>query len=384
SGSANHGGGTSVDQNNPWFLGSDPIQYCIESPSSDYPVSLSQLKLLIKSSIEDWQRFIAKYDFSNQHWSNAPFKLPPPSSSFAEVSNCNPETEQLTFLFGKENKTTLQYGSKSEHLLGEATRGIYNYSTYRTGGTIKIKNFTSDQKKLKHLILHEIGHVLGFAHDSVFVMDERIGDRLALNEFDTYYGNIESPFWTYRISKSQDIRFFYMNNNLCSQFDKNGVTFNTAGTLPQHVRSELGLLNSDCFTLSFKITEAVVVDPLAKTVKFKSRLVLAVEGSPIKEFDSVFEAIHHDQTLDGYDNRHISMTLPQKEWPGFQRAVLIGGRDLFFEDLPATGFIGINGKIFSAAFSHKKGPALSISFPEQLKWWTLGDSLFKFASSSPN
>lgn len=383
-GSANHGGGLSVDQNNPWFLGSEPIQYCIESPSSDYPVSLVELRNLIKSSIEDWQRFVVKYDMSNQHWSGSPIKLPLPNYNFVEVAGCNAVDKQLTFLFGKDNKTTLQYGSKSKHFIGEAVRGNYNYSTYRTGGTIKIQKFTSDQRKLKHLILHEIGHVLGFAHNSVFVMDERIADRLILNDIDTYYGNIESPFWTYRISKNQDIRFFYINDKVCSQYDQKGVAFNSAGILPSHVRSEFGLSNSDCFSLSFKITEAVGVDAITMTVRFNAKLVLAIPGSQDKEFAAAFDAIHHDQWQDGYDNRHVSMTLPQAAWPGFQRAVLTGGRDLFFEDLPSTGFIKVNGKILSAVFAHKSGPTLRIAFPDQLKWWNLSDSLFKFALTSPN
>ena len=201
------GGGFHRGVNNIWYLGDRSVQYCIGSDPS-YPLELEKLEEMVKQGLNEWGNFFKKYKLDKESVSlNFSRRFVPliqkklkPSLKFEYIGVCPKDNqkinERLHFLFGVKHKVVESFKKvSSENSLGLAIRKKYNHSTLRNGGLIWISSDLKGEKRIKHLLLHELGHVFGMRHDSVFVMNEDVAYELRDNESlgPEYFGKIESP-----------------------------------------------------------------------------------------------------------------------------------------------------------------------------------------------
>lgn len=206
SGFSTNGGTPSADQGNVWFLGEEPVEYCVESLRSE---NRSAAAAMVREAIDDWIAFFHKYEldqFSFGALAGKPgLKL---ALNFREVEKCTRPEHQIRFLFGVKTPEVERALETEVNAFGLALRRPYDHQTYRTGGQVYLRELHFTGSRLKHLILHELGHVFGMEHDSVFVMDERVVDLVrGLTNSYTELGKIESTTWPYRLQEKQRIDF---------------------------------------------------------------------------------------------------------------------------------------------------------------------------------
>jgi hypothetical protein len=217
------GGDTQHEVDNIWFMGRKPVRYCIKiSDTNEF--SRSEIQRLVKESLSEWQAFFRKYRISSRplavdvekfkiNLSNG--KAPLLSTNFVEF-DCSAESletidpkDKLYLFFGVENSLIKIYKKlNTENALGLALRKKYNHKSNKNGGFVWIKEFEkSSESKLKHMILHELGHIFGMKHDSVFVMSNDVAEELEEGELysEEYFGEIESDSWKYRYLPSEKI-----------------------------------------------------------------------------------------------------------------------------------------------------------------------------------
>ena len=60
-------GGANIisDESNPWFLGSEPISYCVEV-APDFPIPKNQVSAIISESFQKWKTVFTKYRLSEE------------------------------------------------------------------------------------------------------------------------------------------------------------------------------------------------------------------------------------------------------------------------------------------------------------------------------
>ena len=182
------GGGNNIysDFDNPWFLGEEAIEYCIDS-SNDFPIKKEVIKDIIKESFNDWKQVFQRYGL---YRTNLPgiFKDNKKRSitvDAREVETCTNPKKQLRFNIGIINKEINEYFiSHSKQSIGLAIRKDYDHKDFRTGGIIwvapknwigryagngvDLKEFPiwNKRSQFKAIILHELGHVFGIPSPS--------------------------------------------------------------------------------------------------------------------------------------------------------------------------------------------------------------------------
>ena len=196
-GISTNGSVLTLEENNVWFLGSKPIEYCIENNNR---VPTTKIREIVRTSIRQWQQFFKKYELDKKEFQNlAGFRNLKVALQMHEVATCTKPSEQLRFLFGVETNEVFQALAKDEGALALATRGDYDHVTYRNGGQIYVGSFENDAVKIHQMVLHELGHIFGMAHDSVSVMDSRLAYQiLERRSPPPSFGVIETPRWPYR------------------------------------------------------------------------------------------------------------------------------------------------------------------------------------------
>jgi hypothetical protein len=206
SGFSTNGAPPSTDQNNVWFLGKQTVEYCVQSGSS---LGSAEASALVRESIDDWIRFFRKHQLDQMEFSdlsggrNLGLAL-----DFREIPKCDKPGEQIRFLFGLETKE-IQEALKLQHLTyGLAYREKYNHQTLRTGGQVWVRGLPFGPKHAKHILLHELGHVFGMDHNSVYVMHEKAADAVrGMARSPQEFGQIEATTWPYRLLDRQTVEF---------------------------------------------------------------------------------------------------------------------------------------------------------------------------------
>jgi hypothetical protein len=211
-GSGAHGADIDADQNNVWFLGPEPISYCVTlEPGS--AVDQAEAVSLVNEAFAKWYAFFTRHRYTDLAF-GVPDKtilqdgkLPDGQGRKlslvpVEIAHCGAPTRQLEIKFSKhaDKNWTLD----SEHAFGAAIRGPYDHVSYRTGGTVWISTALKNRPERLHVLLHELGHVFGMSHNSTYVMFDKIARLIQTTRqggagAQAMLGMIESPSWKYLI-----------------------------------------------------------------------------------------------------------------------------------------------------------------------------------------
>lgn len=249
---------------NVWFIGQESIPYCVVA-SEDYPIPAVQLKSMVAEVLKQWFDFFKLYGIDGESKERLPRPRPfgplaspakgiSMATHFVEV-DCTAAThfalERLRFQFGVSNAMIDAYRAfNPEEPLGVAMKRSKDDGSY---GYVWIDSFSSDALRVKHLLLHEIGHVLGMGHNSVAVMNEHIVDDLNPDPWRkdaVEFGQIETNAWPYRLRKDNPINLG-LGGILRArpQFKKSMQLCNGSHPAPRNLIRELGLDPRECYDL---------------------------------------------------------------------------------------------------------------------------------------
>ena len=200
-----------VDQNNVWNLGAAPVEYCVDTHRG-FPLSRETTRRIVRESFDDWRKFFVKHGLDRMEFDQLPGgRALGLSLEFREVESCGESSERIRFVFGAITPEISKALEHQEHALGLTIRGDYDHESLRNGGIVWVRSSPISESAYKHLILHEVGHVFGMEHDSVYVMDSKTAENVSLRQRNQILlGQIESPTWPYRLRDGDTIDFTFI------------------------------------------------------------------------------------------------------------------------------------------------------------------------------
>lgn len=385
-----NGGGSRDESDNIWFIGNETIKYCF-SKSPKYPLKGKELKALLDKAITEWVDFLKSYNLTNNNLAGGYSHPRLNSLQFSDGVNRKITTDfkytndcdeaRLQFLFGLENKVITNYKKfATDHPYGLAVRQKYDHKNYAHSGIVWVDHFSKDKKEIKHMLLHELGHVFGMKHDSVPVMDDNLVQFLGSNrEFiSQFIGKIESDAWTYGLKENQPIvmtstkgrrpkrRHFELPgmNKLCGE----DPTFTPNRKIPRDILRGLNLNKLDCHKLTLTYLGA-------EGERKRSKKLFTLE---IEELNSKRKAVFNGKFKLSAGSRpkfkgpgvvtelKINRPLHNKERRIFQRLTLEKTPDM----LPLTGTFSLGREAYAAKMTSNKGLVIELFVPGAKSWWT--------------
>jgi hypothetical protein len=228
------GGLSSYDQENIWFIGDEAIPYCIIRSKKAPPKA--SLNIMIQRNAEKWRSFFSRYELDQinlgkDNYRRFPDKIPRKLSlhfeestscdsieKFCDTDNFNEEQcnqslrHTVLFLVGKKNKVVEKFIEMNGPGIGAAIRTEYNHLTYRSGGIVWVENPIDFNQwgwsQYSHILLHEMGHVLGMKHDSCWVMATKIASIIKNSTFATnFLEKVESANWPFSFKIGDILEF---------------------------------------------------------------------------------------------------------------------------------------------------------------------------------
>ena len=356
-GSSAHGGDLDRDQDNVWFLGDEPVEYCILR-KDDYPLTLAQLEASAGQALDQWRAFFAKYGLDKRSFQG----LADGSSrglalTFHRVDACTHPESQLQLAFDVRNELVEDHRPDDDSSLGVAVRGAYDHRTYRTGGVVWIARFTDDPVKLQHLLLHELGHVFGMAHNTVWVMDDTVARRLTnpYESKDPALGSIESPAWPFQLRPGETLTFSYRYGAAAPNY-----------ILPGALSDLLGLSSHDFFGKhQLSVIYQPAFEPGSEAPFGRKTFTLRIDrpGLPETRLAGVFDLAFKRGAGPVLYTRWRSA---DGSAPQFDKRYLLD--DVI--PVPASGyFTAADGTRIPAVLSTHWGPVLRLFIPATGAWW---------------
>lgn len=358
-GISTNGGSLTKDQNNVWYLGDQTVRYCVEHDSTS-PIVQDEVRQLIRHAINDWKDFFKKYQLDQLAFDNlknhSQLKL---SLKFEEQKSCDEDPELLRFIFSDE-VPYLKSGITIDEIknsLALAIRSDYNHKTYRNGGVVWIRDVPLTKRQLKHLLLHELGHIFGMEHDSVYVMDTHVADQIVKTNYSALHGFIESPTWVYRL-RPGDIIDFSSNGHMDTSYESNfllslfKIVFNFDN--PNHHSAQLFVENAYGGSSTWKMNMQFVEAETSRTVQMQG--------------DFLHAEINHNDTKGRrgpvlYTNWYCQSCEP--DGTQYRRYL-----DPYPSILEATGSFKYNNIVYPAILENRKGILLRIFITDHQTWWT--------------
>jgi hypothetical protein len=159
-----------------WFIGDEPVRYCIES-AANFSVSSANLISIIDQSASKWKKY---YD---NHAAFILNKNIHPNFNLLSIATCN-GSEDIKFSFGTNTPEISVLKNSFYDPYGFATLKSYDVSLGRGKGIVWIADPAvlypaADPIALNTMILHELGHVFGNGHSPLTIMDEHITEAIA-------------------------------------------------------------------------------------------------------------------------------------------------------------------------------------------------------------
>lgn len=186
-----NGGEVFGTEHNPWFVGKAPVAYCIES-SDGFSSPATQNSQVVREVFKAWKATLLDMNLKNVQGKFAILKDEGSidlvlSLDFQEVK-CS-EGALLTFKLGTLDHEveaalkftaakTIGFASKSSYsdLSGRSTGYIWlapDRGAKRYAGKTIAADFWSSPHVLHNVLMHEVGHILGFRHIHLTIMDQR-------------------------------------------------------------------------------------------------------------------------------------------------------------------------------------------------------------------
>jgi hypothetical protein len=379
SGWSGNGGDSHHLQDNIWYLGQKRVSYCVKVGENSI-INKYEASKIIKESFSQWKRFFNKYSMLNRplkaNRRRANLSFPDGinrsmTSNFTEVPcedlKKSTNGEELVFLIGKSNALINLYKDlATENAYGLALRKGYNHSTYRNSGFVWTSSDIKDRSIIKHVVLHEIGHIFGMKHNSVHVMDEDLVDFLEMKKRhnSTNLGVIESKSWKYRLVEGQSNLLIKKEKNLRNNRNKCSFGMMKNSSLSRKVRKKLGMKSYGCFKVIAK------VDEILGTKKFKLDLELSQSGTRKKSLSGLFKSSRtspRDSMSPGVFTKLKNLDATRERRKSVNRRIIIDG--LF--DLPARGSFKLGDTELPARISYDKGLVVELNFGSN-EWLILG------------
>lgn len=179
-------GSVLTTESNPWFIGDQPVTYCIQS-SSQVSLDADQIQQTVRAALDDWTTTLKSVALKSTMF-KLPDGLSKSISTTFEEQRCRSST-QLIFKIGVFDANvetdlahlpvrTIAFAQmiRFEDSTGSAAQG-YVWITPDRGprkyqdNTIGT-NFWQQDNALRAVVLHELGHVFGFAHVGTGLMSE--------------------------------------------------------------------------------------------------------------------------------------------------------------------------------------------------------------------
>lgn len=376
---SSNGGLSSLDSDNIWFLGSDPIPYCIYN--NNFNLSYQILDKIVQDSNTKWIQFLTKYKINtfitdkvkDGQLKSISLKFTPSLScktaiescitNFSNDNDCESELQnKILFIFGKPNPVIKQYLNTIGKARGVALRTDYNHITNRSGGIIWINNFAdSSWDKVSHMVLHEMGHVFGMKHDSTWVMATKIANILdsTLNSIGKL-NEIESSNWPYSYKKGDKLLFtdYFLSEYAPSDYFPNKLF------LPQEALGLLGFSKDGYFKIFGEVLDTLNIVKIKLSFKeFHSdkELSIIVNLNSVVGAENLLSPQLHTFYLDPTDKSSYSHTL---------------NFDSGWISNSLSGIGDLNGSKIAVKLERKSGMILSLYFPQASKWVELSTVQF--------
>ncbi len=358
-GHSTNGGVFTLDSDNVWFLGDAPIEYCVTN-SPHFSFSRDELRAIASESLRAWKSFFEEYRLDKESFTGIPLhnqlRL---SLSFREVETCNKPDEQLHFAFGTQTPLIKKALESQESALGLSVRGDYNHESFRNGGSVWFRATKYTEGELKHLVLHELGHVFGMEHDSVYVMDRHIADYLQSGgRYRSMLGLIESSAWPYRFEPGDLIDFteggrekYRYEPNFLLVFLREIIGFdrnNNHSVKLRYVSNE-ELTRAAVFKLSLLEFETGKSTEMSGTFSLRPLAGTQTVGFRGPVLYTRFQCDHCSSGA--YHTRKYLDRVPA--------------------GLEAYGSFNLNGVVMPALLEQKKGAYLKVFVPQRNAWWTV-------------
>lgn len=275
-----NGGEHITNEQNPWFLGSDPVHYCLKHDPTAFSVDPDQVRKVIHEALQTWLGFIK---------TSYPYKLEAPlllaqkgitslALDFSEVSCAEPH--ELVFLLGvtdSDISDALEYRAKE--IIALSFRDEYSDDVGRAKGRIWLTpdlgdrryqgpnpgpGFWGKQHHLQNVMTHELGHVFGVKHSEVglmaadfpakmleFGLNTTVGQDSLQNNF-KMCGKIFRKEDSYRDPKAALAKLFDLDIKTIDQ-----VCIDTSYFTPSH---DFGKAEGDRYLLSFYLKDGTKKD----------------------------------------------------------------------------------------------------------------------------
>lgn len=211
-----NGGSDASEADNIWFsdtVGQPPeaVNYCVET-GAGFTVSAAEGERLVEKALAEWREFFKTYKLDREVFGYdgdrvklvlGDGKMRQLPSVFRKVSCSNLDLKgtgkALMILLGADHPLLEQVKAGTpEQEYAAAMRSGFDQKTFGANGLIWVGREAKTEARVYHLLLHELGHVFGMKHDSVFVMDADIGEDIKnMDLTEDYFGRIESPAWPY-------------------------------------------------------------------------------------------------------------------------------------------------------------------------------------------
>ncbi len=179
-----------VDDGAAWFLGSQPIKYCIVK-ANQFPFSDSAIKNLLENTFRTWASYLDKKKINSPDFMGygrgdvtANFNQYKINTRIEYLENCDGR-EDIKFYFGINSVLTQRYKKDFSNPVAFSQRISYDANAGWGKGLVWIAPSLSVTKnspnwnlpyRLQGTLLHEVGHILGNGHVEGTIMTRRFAE----------------------------------------------------------------------------------------------------------------------------------------------------------------------------------------------------------------